>query len=162
MVKRNRDWDGSWQKWSLELEEDVLDMADEVWFDNLWWACRNGNRICIGKSYEQKADPTEAILVLALTDDGGLGLDPKWERLRRAEIVHQRMWWATLRKLALPVVLEARLSEPPPLCLFSEQVGMLEYLRKVARGQLYSSTLEKEERELLTQALDMNFPEGQA
>ena len=135
-------------------------MGKEAWFDNLWWARREGDRICIGKSYEHKVDLTEAVLVLALTEDGGLTLDPKWEKLRLAEIAHDRTWQATLHRLMLPIVLQSKLSEPPPLCLFSEQAGMLEYLRKVARDELYSPSLDKDERQLLTWALDENFPEG--
>ncbi len=137
-------------------------MGKEAWFDNLWWARREGDRICIGKSYERKVDLTEAVLVLALTEDGGLALDPKWEHLRLAEIAHDRTWWAMLQRLMLPVVLQSKLSDPPPLCLFPEERGMLEYLRKVARDELYSPTLEDEERQFLTQALDTRFPEGQS
>ncbi len=137
-------------------------MGNEAWFDNIWWARREGNRIWIGKSYERRADLSEAVLVLALTEEGGLTLDPKWEKLHLSEIAHERMWAATLRKLTLPVTLESKLIDPPPLCLFSEQIGMSEYLRKVARGELHSPSLGEEERELLTKALDANFPEGQS
>lgn len=138
-----------------------MEQPCEAWFDN-FWARREGNRIWIGKSYDHRASYSEATLVLWLTEEGGLTVDPKWAKVRSSETAHERAWLGMLRRLMLPVTLQSKLLEPPPFCLFSEEPGMLEYLYRIAKDELHSAHLDEAERDLLTQALTANFPEGRS
>ncbi len=135
-------------------------MANEVWFDDRWWALRDGDKLYVGQSQTHHADRFNPAIAVVLTEDGGVALEPDWEKRRAAELEHERVWRTILRQLTLPVTVEAKLNEPPPLCLYSGKASMLQYLRTVAKNETGPLSLTIVEREFLDKALRWVFPEG--
>ncbi len=135
-------------------------MANEVWFDDRWWALRDGDKLYVGQSQTHHTDRFNPAIAIVLAEDGGIGLEPEWEKRRTAELEHERTWRRILRQLTLPVTVEAKLNEPPPLCLYSGKASMLEYLRSVARNETGLLALTNTERQFLDRGLRWAFPEG--
>jgi hypothetical protein len=135
-------------------------MGNEVWFDDTWWAVRDGDKLFIGRSKSHHTNRFDPTIALVLTEDGGVALEPEWEKRRTAELEHDRSWRTILRQLTLPVTLEVKLNEPPPLCLYSGKASMLAYLHTVAKNETGPLALTQLEREFLDKALHWAFPEG--
>ncbi len=135
-------------------------MSNEVWFDDRWWALRDGGKLYVGQSRTHHTDRFNPAIAIVLTEDGGVALEPEWEKRRAAELGHERAWRTILRQLTLPVTVEAKLNEPPPLCLYSGKAAMLDYLRGVVRNETGPLALTIVEREFLDKGLRWAFPEG--
>ncbi len=135
-------------------------MANAVWFDDRWWAIRDGDRLYVGQSQTHHADRFNPAIGVVLTQDGGVALEPEWEQRRAAELERERTWRMILRRLTLPVTLEAKLDEPPPLCLYAGRARMRQYLQTIARHETGPLSLTRVERASLDQALRWVFPGG--
>ena len=133
-------------------------MTDEIRYGTVA-VRREGKRIFIDSGNYDEEDPLRPDVVVVLTDDGGISLDPEWKRDLDSKIAHAKVWQRLLDKLDLSHLMYDKLVDVRPPRFISEESMMIEYLRAIASGDVLVREFGKTSRNLLAQSLGLTFPE---
>jgi len=129
-----------------------------------FWIRRKKKKILITLTGFRGIKPLHPELVIVLKEDGGIAVDPDWEKELAVKTMHVDAWRAVLDKLDLPLLVFRRLdAAPPPRSLLKEsqrdpQSAMVEYLRDIASGKIPVRGFGHTGKSILAQSLSATFP----
>ncbi len=134
-------------------------MNNEVRSDSIWIR-REGNKILVDASHYFNDHPFSPELVLVLTGESEIEVDPEWKARVEQIRAHQQLWYDLIRKMDLGAVLSRLLYRATPPRFIGDTTGMIQYLHAIAAGEIKVEGVGKWSRDALSRSLQRTFPQG--
>ncbi len=99
-------------------------MGNEVRSDSIWIR-REGNKILVDASHYFKEHPFSPELVLILTGESGIEIDPEWKAKVEQIRTHRQLWYDLIRKMDLGMMLARLLYRATPPRFIGDTTGMI-------------------------------------
>jgi hypothetical protein len=136
-------------------------MGNEVKADSIWIR-REGNQILVDASHYFNDHPFSPELVLVLSGESGIEIDPEWKAKVEQIRAHRQLWYDLIRKMDPGAFLSRLLYRATPPRFIGDTTGMIQYLHAIADGEVKIEGVGKKSRELLSRSFKEAFPKGTA